>query len=128
MIEININQQFKDSIDGNPSAMNFCASVAEIGSSAGEITWSNAKNAPYSYINDDNKEIVLNYFLGFGCWEKEEIIEDLNALLVQEISHQIRDFEGCESNWDEYEKDSESGQVKGDLFRNGKDYYIFIGN
>lgn len=130
-MEIEITEQFEDSQKGLVPSIQYCGSVAEIGRDAGRITWDNAKHSEYRYITEDNKETVLDYFLSYGAWEREEIAdtETLNALLVQEIAHELRDFEDlADSNWMEFEKLSIEGVISARIFSADNKTYIYIGS
>ncbi len=123
-MEINIDKQME------MENCLFCSSVAESGlSNIGQITWNNTlEETELNYVNQENKEEFLQYFLSFGAWEKEEIdsIEELNALAIQEIAHRIREFE----NYDclkEYKKDEMEGSIMGGIFKHNGSHYITLG-
>ena len=125
-MEINITKQLHD------ENIKFAASIAETGcSNIGQLTWQAALESNYKYVTEENRGHFLDYFLSFGCWEKDEIssIESLNALTVQEIAHRIRELENYDSIR-EYEQDCEMGIIQGGIFEHFEQkgqFYIYLG-
>jgi len=114
--------------------INYSASMAELGSKAGQITWDNALG--YKMIlKPAELESARRYIESTGGWDKYEIEEmsnnEINALIIQFVTGDIREFsdEPLDSwNWDEYEQQSRLGIIAGNIFKgdNG-DYYYYLG-
>lgn len=117
MFEVDITEFFYTA-----ASMDYSASVAEIGSTAGEDTWQAAINDSddFWFVTDDNREDIIGFFEGFGAWDDLEdwSDRDLNALLIQMIAGDIREAELDTDNpdWEDYERRAESGEVSGNLF------------
>lgn len=99
------------------------------GAFAGEGSWRLAQDTPTLLINTDEEyEEVLEYFLGFGAWDREEL-EDravLNAMLLQWISGSINELDTDEDGepiWEPKDEDEWSSFFKDD----SGDIYIYIG-
>ena len=131
-MEINITKFWKEE-----EPMDFSASVAEIGENAGVHTWNASKGiAPlYQFITDENRKEFDDYIKEFGAWEDTEItgwdLIECNALLIQMISGDMREF-GYDAecwDWHEYTEESAAGQVSGrlGLGDDGQVYY-YISN
>jgi len=129
-MEIMINGMLGD------KPIEFSGSRMEYGENAGKITWANSMNAAYvlGYAADENREEVIDYFLGYGAWEEEELTgftnQELTAMIVQEVASSMREFSDDpieEWDWEEYEHACERGEISGNLFQdeNG-DYYISL--
>ncbi len=134
-MEINITRFFNEAYPSD-----YSASVAEIGNNAGADTWRAAcdDSADYMMLDDDDKrQAFREYVKGFGAWDDEEIAEwsdiELNALLLQMISGEIREFrELADSDWQQWQELAERGQVTGNLYSgslstDGKVYYYIGG-
>jgi len=126
-MELNITEFFN-----NSNAFDYSASIAEMGDNVGIATWQNACNADFVLLsNDDECESFRQYIKGFGAWSDEEIAawdnNELNALCIQFVSGEIRQFEDvADSDWEEYERLSEEGQLGG-LCKGGDDQvYIYL--
>jgi len=87
-MELDITEFFNEE-----SPADYSASVAELGQDAGKITWGYAQEAPYTFVTEENAYEVREYFDSFGAWEDLDDwpLNDLNALLIQDISAQIRE-------------------------------------
>lgn len=116
----------------------YSASVAEIGRNAGPDTWSAAceDSAEYRILNSNKKrQAFRDHIKGFGAWDDAEIAAmdntALNALCIQMVSGDIREagLDTANPDWEQYEKDSEAGQIAGNLFQgiDGEIYY-YIGS
>ena len=90
-LEINITDFFYSECPSD-----YCASRAEIGDNADQDTWQAANECECSFITDDTREEVRAHFASLvaGCGENIASWPDseLNALLIQDISGNMRDF------------------------------------
>ena len=127
-MELNITKFFTDA-----APMDYSASVAEIGQDAARSTWQAACDDSSDFPmldSDDKRDEFRRYVKGFGAWSQDEIAawsdQDLNALLIQMIAGDIREasLDADEPDWDQYEKDSESGRISGRIFK-GDDAQIY---
>lgn len=132
-MELDITQFF-----ATAAPMDYSASVAEIGASAGQDTWRAAcEDSPdFPILDDEEKREAFRAFVrDAGAWSDDEIAEwsanELNALCIQWIAGDIREAGlDCDSpDWDQYQQDSEAGHVAGRLFRadDGR-VYFYIGS
>jgi len=117
--------------------MDYSASVAEIGRTAGADTWRAAcDDAPdWNLLDTDEKREAFREFVsGYGAWTDEEIAAwdntHLNALCLQWISGDMREVPDVEmgpnmsaDDWATYQKYSEAGIVAGRFFQSGTDVY-----
>jgi hypothetical protein len=129
-MEINITQFF-----GNALPHLYSASQVELGNNAALITWNNARQADFNFIDTDEKRKAFAQHvceMGFSEDAFKFSPIELNALFIQLISGDLR--EACafdEStntmDWGQYEKDSAAGQCSGNLFKadDGQVYYQF---
>jgi hypothetical protein len=132
-MELNITRFFHEG-----DASDFSASRMELGDDAGPITWKNACEAyPHFYIlnNKDKRAAFRKHALGYGAWTELEIASwnhnELNALLIQMISGDIRDtgMEPSEWDWEHYEELSQAGTYSSRLFKGIDDQiYYTIGD
>ena len=124
----------------NCAPRDYSASVAEIGQDAGIATWSAACEDATDYNlldTDEKREAFKAHIRDFGAWDSEEITEwsdtELNALFIQLVSGDMREFKDApwftDDEWQEYENESQAGQVSGRLFKgiDGAIYY-YIGS
>jgi len=107
----------------------FSASQHEMGGSAGEITWNNAKQAGADsplLETEEQLQALRDHVAGYGAWDSDEIAawsdSECNALFIQIISGDMREsgMDSCdmaEFDWAEYEKDSNAGEIPGNIFR-----------
>jgi len=133
-MEIKITEFFN-----NAAPMDYSASVAEIGSNAGPDTWRAAVDDSEEYqllTSEEQRQTTRDYFATFGAWSDDEIAgwsdTELNALLIQFIAGDMRDYQGiAESDswdWKEYEQLSEEGTTGGQLFEGANgEIYAYIG-
>lgn len=108
--EINITEFYNQE-----NAKDYCNSIANSGlQNIGQITWNNAKECNHTFVTEENKQTFIDYFAEFGAWEDLEDwpINELNALVIQELSHSI-DERSMFDSWEEYE---DSDQVSHNLF------------
>jgi hypothetical protein len=131
-MELNITHLFKsDSFD----AVDYSASVAELGPHAAAITRRNArqftKHTPL--FGEDDADEIRDWLLKFGAWERDELedLGDLNALTLQFIAGYIREIpvdDDGEPDWEAAEALAEEGQISGLIFkRNDGDIYFYVG-
>ena len=130
-MEIDITSFFE-----NAEAFNYSASQAELGQNAGKITWNAAVADSSEFMLLDTEEKREEWradVRGFGAWDDDEIAawsdQELNALLIQFISEDIREFESlCGDDWEEYQKLQEQGTVSGRMYL-GDDgsIYFYVG-
>lgn len=108
-MEIDITDFFN-----NCAPMDYSASCAELGDSAGADTWRAAcDDAPdYDLLDSDEKrQAFREHIAGYGAWGADEIAGfsdlELNALLMQFIAGDIReaDLDGTATDWEAYEAD-----------------------
>ena len=118
-MDINITKFFNEA-----APMDYSASVAEIGANAGPDTWraANEDASDYNLLDTPEKlQALRDHVRGFGAWSDEEIAAwsdtECNALFIQMISGDMRDFCGDVWNWDEYETGCEEGLYSGNLGR-----------
>ncbi|MCC9603491.1 hypothetical protein LOC67_23325 [Stieleria sp. JC731] len=116
----------------------YSASVAELGSDAGSVTWQNAvdrsEESPL-ITADDQLQTARDYFAEFGAWEQTEIdawnAHEVNALLLQFISGDIREADslGLLSDPAAYEREAERGTISGRLyFGDCGQWFFYVGN
>lgn len=130
-MELNITEMFGKFFNGIDRLRNYQDSIANSGrDDIAKITWNNAKNAPYSFVTDENRETVIDYFKEYGAWDGLDrwSNKDLDALLVQEIVNSIQELEGLKWDWQAYQEESENGQVSGRIFENDGKVYFYVGN
>lgn len=132
-MELNISRFFAEAVP-----MDYSASVAEIGNDAARSTWQAACDDSEDYPmldSEEKREEFRRYVKGFGAWSEDEIRawsdRELNALLIQMIAGDIRegslDLEN--PDWEQYEKDSESGRISGRIFKSvDSQIYYYIGD
>lgn len=94
--------------------MDYSASCAELGDSAGADTWLAAcDDAPeYNMLDTaEKRQAFRDHVAGYGAWSDNEIAGfsdlELNALLIQFIAGDIReaDLDGTATDWEAYEAD-----------------------
>ena len=130
-MEININSIIKNPLF-DPEF--YCSSVARSGlNNIGEVTWQRAQNSAYNFVNEDNKQAFIDYFLGFGAWEESELQNTnwINALFIQEISSQLNELGiGLEHNVNdriEILSDFESDQIICNMFYGvDNNFYFYL--
>lgn len=124
-LEINITDFFNSECPSD-----YSASRAEIGDNAEQDIWQAANECEYNFITDDTREEVRTHFAylfaEIASWPDSE----LNALLIQDISENMRDFLGFGVttdawDWDSYEN---SENVSHRLFKgDDEEIYFSIG-
>lgn len=136
-MELDITELFNSA-----APMDYSASCAEIGQSAGADTWRAAcEDSPdFSILDNDEKREAFRMFVrSAGAWSDDEIAAwsdvELNALCVQWVAGDMREPVGFElgpdttpEQWADYQRQSEAGHVAGRIF-NGTDnrIYFYIG-
>jgi len=131
-MELKITEFFNDFKNGNDDTTNYQNSIANSGmKNIGEITWNNAKESTTHFVTEENKQEVIDYFDAFGAWDDlaEWPTSELNGLLIQDIVSNIQDLEElCEWDWNQYEIDSQAGQISGMIFKGTDDQvYFYVG-
>ena len=137
-MELNITKVFNAI-----APMDYSASVAEIGATAGADTWRAAvdDSPDYMLLDDDEKrEAFKGLIKGFGAWSPEEIAAwsdvELNALFLQMIAGDMREADlhagMTAEEWQAYQEAAELGQVAGTIYggplsTDGEIYY-YLGN
>lgn len=133
-MELNITSFFKSC-----APMDYSASRAEIGDSAGPDTWRAAVEDSTDNMlldTDEKREAFRDFVRDAGAWSDGEIAAwsdvELNALLIQWVSGDMREPVGFElgadttdEQWEDYQRQSEAGQVAGRLFK-GTDGEIYF--
>jgi hypothetical protein len=134
-MEINITEFFY-----NECPRDYSASVAELGRDAGKLTWDYSneyveENPPPMINSPEQIDNFKDYIETFGAWERDEIEAwtntELNALFIQLISGDMREYQDDVETWDweEYEKLCEAGQCSSCIFK-GTDnqIYYYVGS
>jgi len=108
-------------------------SVAELGPNAADITWTNAfrfAEANQMVVTDDALLELVDYFLGFGAWDRGELemlgTIGMNALFVQEVAAEMRGYLAAEEANELQEYQESQG---GRLYQDGQGrwwYYVGI--
>ena len=117
--------------------MDYSASIAEVGPDAGRSTWRAACDASGEYClldTPDKLDAAREYFRGFGAWSADELAampdREVNALLLQFVAGDIREFSEDVTAWDwaVYDDDAAAGRIGGNLFEGDDNrVYIYIG-
>ena len=132
-MELNITDFFNNAVPSDYSASN-----AEMGNkSAGAYTWRSAQEACSTWLLLDTtkkRQAFKEHIDGFGAWEPEEVVHwsntELNALCIQMISGDMRDYSDDTSTWDwaKYESMCEEGNCSGSLYRgDDNQVYYYLG-
>lgn len=132
-MEINITNLMQE-FDYMQAYSPIVGSVYLLGENAALITWNNAlKYAEEKSLLKTDKEIqeAKDYFSGFGAWSESEINNwtplEVNALLLQEIAHQMDEKSNFDT-WEEYREAQEEGIVSGNIFKNdNNEFYFYMG-
>jgi hypothetical protein len=127
----------------NADPYEFSASIAELGTDAGKITWNNSKEEASTnplISTDDEFDAFRAWAKDFGAWDATEIAawnsDECNALLIQFISGDLRELqELCPSDgddaidWTAAQKLSECGTIGGRIYP-GDDgrIYFYMGS
>jgi hypothetical protein len=121
--------------------MDYSASVAELGHTAGEDTWRAAKEraaeGPRLLDTPDKLQALRDDARDTGAWSAEEIAawsdDDCEALLIQMISGDMREggisADMSDDDWAEYEAEASQGSISGRISR-GDDgrIYFYLGS
>jgi hypothetical protein len=134
-MELDITKFFREA-----APMDYSASRAEIGQSAGEDTWRAAREDAEEYDilpTDEAREAFRDHIKGFGAWEPEEIAAftdtELSALCLQMVAGDMREADlsadADDDAWAEYQKRAERGSLSGRISR-GTDgtVYYYLGD
>lgn len=131
-MEINISKFMRN--DPNPAM--YSGSIAEQGENVAWRTHANALQLAAYGTNPlldtpDKLAAMRRWAIETGAWSAKEVSNwsavELNALFIQLVSGDIR--EKGDSTWEEYQEESEYGQVSGALFQgiDGEIYYSLEG-
>ena len=129
-MELDISEIFNAFETGEDCSREYQNSVAKSGcADIGTITWDNALESDYVLVTEENRQEVIEHFAEYGAWDNLESwpMNELNALLLQEVTSEYQDFERCSNDWEEYQAESESGSVSGRLFEADGKVYFYIG-
>lgn len=120
----------------NAAPMDYSASQAELGSSAGADTWraANDDSDEYPLLQTDAQRDAFRAFVkDSGGWTEEEIAAwsdtELNALCIQWVAGDMREGkigpDSDASEWRTYEENAEQGRVAGRIYHgdNGRVYF-----
>jgi hypothetical protein len=122
------------------AAMDYSASVAEIGANAARETWAAALDSAEDYNlldTPESLETFREYLKSFGAWDANEIATftdiELNALCIQFIAGDMREAnlspDSTPDDWKRYEIDAADGRISGRIFKSKNDQiYFYIGN
>ena len=133
-MELDITEFFNSA-----APMDYSASCAEIGQSAGADTWRAAcDDSPDNMLLDidEKREAFRDFVRSAGAWSDDEIAAwfdvELNALCIQWVAGDMRDPVGFDlgpdttpEQWDDYQRQSEAGQVSGRIFK-GTDNRVYF--
>ena len=97
-MEVDVTELVELHLNGEMPARLCSGSRSELGDNAAGITWDNSCKVAreHSIVNDDNREEIVNHFLGYGAWERAEVETDVENFAVQEVMSAIRQLEGEE--------------------------------
>ena len=134
MIYIDVTHMVEEDSDEMPM---LSGSQAELGTSAGKITWNNSveygKRRPL-LTTDAERNAARVYFAEFGTWDREQITawseDELQGIMCQDVAAAVREFyDVAEGDILEYERLCEQGTCSGNLYR-GDDgrWYFYVGH
>ena len=130
-MELNITKFFNEA-----APMDYSASQAELGPSAGADTWRAACDDSEEYPlldTEEKREAYRADLKGYGAWSEEEIAamsdRDLNALCIQFIASAMReadiDHTSEDFDWAAYEASENAGR----FYRcDDGDVYYYVGD
>jgi len=124
MIEIDVTHMMDDDMGL------LSGSIAELGESAGRITWRNSCQyaADHPLLTDDQLDEARDYFREFGAWDDAEIDawtpEEVQGIVVQEVAARIREMEHYDS-YEDYQAAAERGSVSGSVYRGDDGRFYF---
>lgn len=132
MPEIDITDFVTRTLDDPWGFSAYSASVAERGETVGKVTWAAAKHEAKEtpILPPEHEEAARRCFRDMG-FDDEEVdaytSEDLNALMIQLISGDYREYQDLGLDPESYQAASEAGQVSGSLFwtEDGRIFYYF---
>ena len=120
--------------------MDYCASCAEIGQSAGADTWRAAcEDATDNIIldTDEKRDAFRAFVQSSGGWTESEIAawsdNELSALFLQWVSGDMRemgiDHPGDPIDWADVERCQSEGQISSNIYRgNDGEIYFYAGS
>ena len=107
---------------------------AELGDSAGQITWHNSVNYGNAHPllkTDDERDEARNHFAEYGAWTRDEIAawpeDELQGIMCQDVAAAIREMESAD-DYEDYQAGVEEGRYSGRLYRSDNDrWYFYVG-
>ena len=135
-MELNITEVVK-AICTVPSM--YSASRAELGDSAGKITWSNAITSEGMLLNGYDRDEFVSFILSWGAWSEDDVNQwgdnEIRALVLQFIASELREckfpeeFDSATNAWwEHYYHNSQNGQYSGRMFRgDDNEIYYYLG-
>lgn len=131
-MELNITEVFNAI-----APMDYSASVAEIGATAGADTGRAAVDDSPDYMlldTDEKREALRGHVRGFGDWDEEEIAAwsdvELNALFLQMIAGDMREADlhadMSAEEWQAYQE--AAGNIFGGPLSTDGEIYYYLGN
>lgn len=144
-MELNVTQIVRAHLDGNPPAHLCSGSRAELGESAGRITWDTSGNLADTLTGfletEDEFQEVRGHIKEYGAWDAEEIAaftpRDLRAFIVQEVMAEIRHLENSDLDLEDFTEEefqeateNEGGRLyRGDVPGEGcGDWFFYVGS
>lgn len=97
-MEINVTAFVKSELIENENATDYSCSQMERGSYAGEGSYNHAKEQTEDFciVNDETRTAIIDYFEGFGAWERDEMeawtTEELNGLCLQYLAGEYKEW------------------------------------
>lgn len=130
MTYIDVTHMVEDDADEMPM---LSGSQAELGISAGKITWGNSveygKRRPL-LTTDEERQAARDYFVEFSAWSRDQITawseDELQGIMCQDVAAAVREFyDVAEGDILEYERLVEQGTCSGNLHRDDNGRWLF---
>jgi hypothetical protein len=134
-MDINITKLFY-----SIAPMDYSASCAEIGQSAGADTWRAACNDANDNIvldNDEKRDAFREFVQSAGAWSESEIAawsdNELSALFLQWVAGNMREMginsPGATIDWADIEARQSEGQISSNIYRGDDgEVYFYAGS
>lgn len=114
-------------------------SIAELGNSAGAITWRNAKEGAKRLLKPSERDAARDYFAEFGAWSRAELkamsATEIDALTLQYAAGDLRELQSlapgdgvADIDWTEAEALAHAGTCSGNLFPHDGRLFISLSN